>query len=149
MKKEYVLGFATSEGEKSYGEVVFIKKTKPEWQAGLKNGVGGKIEEGETSIQAMVREFEEETSVKTESSQWKSYCTLENSQFIIYVFMGLISDEQMDAVKTTTDEEVSKHTYYYVMGHIEEFIDNIPWILHMIFDNALLRGNIQVIYPEF
>ncbi len=41
--------------------VVLINKKRPEWQAGLQNGIGGKVLEGEIYLQAMIREFKEET----------------------------------------------------------------------------------------
>ena len=37
----YTVGFVFSEGFKS---VLLIRKTKPDWQAGLMNGVGGEAE---------------------------------------------------------------------------------------------------------
>ena len=48
----YVLGFAFN---KNFREVLLILKNKPQWQKGLYNGIGGKIEEGELPIEAMVR----------------------------------------------------------------------------------------------
>ncbi len=65
--KEYVLGFAFSKDKK---EIILIEKQKPDWQKGKLNGVGGKVEIGEVPYSAMVREFEEETSVKTEAKDW-------------------------------------------------------------------------------
>lgn len=44
-------------------DVLLLRKAKPEWQAGLLNGVGGKLEEGETVFQCARREFTEETTV--------------------------------------------------------------------------------------
>ena len=42
----YVLGFLFRDNCTS---VVLIRKDKPRWQAGLLNGVGGKINDGETN----------------------------------------------------------------------------------------------------
>lgn len=42
---------------------MFIKKTRPNWQAGKINIPGGKIEEGETPEQAAYRELKEESGV--------------------------------------------------------------------------------------
>lgn len=55
---EYVLGIMFSEDEK---KVLTIWKNRPSWQLNKLNGVGGKLEDGETPIQAMNREFSEET----------------------------------------------------------------------------------------
>jgi 8-oxo-dGTP diphosphatase len=68
---EYVLGFAFDSNE----EVVLIRKNKPDWQRGLLNGVGGKIEENESSYAAMVREFHEETGVRLHG--WDNFARME------------------------------------------------------------------------
>ena len=41
MTIKYVVGFAFN---KEKTKVLLIKKTKPDWQAGQLNGIGGKIE---------------------------------------------------------------------------------------------------------
>ena len=51
--KKYVTGFLFSQDS---SHVVLIKKINPAWQRGLFNGVGGKVEVNESSIDAMVRD---------------------------------------------------------------------------------------------
>lgn len=58
--KLYTVGFAFTEDAK---HVVLIRKSKPVWQAGLLNGIGGHVEHGESSHAAQVREFAEETGL--------------------------------------------------------------------------------------
>jgi len=58
---EYVVGFAIDEHQR----VLLIRKKRPDYQAGKLNGVGGKIEWGETPTGAMRREFLEETTIQT------------------------------------------------------------------------------------
>ena len=55
----YVLGFAVTPDRK----ILLVEKLRPKWQAGRLNGIGGKIEEGETSIAAMRREASEEAGL--------------------------------------------------------------------------------------
>lgn len=143
--QKYVLGFMTD----GNGNIAFIIKNKPEWQKGFKNGIGGKIEEGETSLEAMIREFQEETSVLTTKGEWANYAKMTNSKFEIDVFLGIIDEERFDQIMTNTDEVVVKHSINYTLDFPEEFIDNIPWLLMMIMDQAALRGPIVVQYPEF
>lgn len=59
-------------------QVALVTKNKPDWQRGLLNCVGGKIEteRGETPLQAMVREFEEETKLMTMEFDWFPKITL-------------------------------------------------------------------------
>lgn len=56
--------------------VALIRKARPEWCAGRYNGVGGKVEAGETPLAAMVREFREETGIATAESDWTHCVTL-------------------------------------------------------------------------
>ena len=52
--QEYVLAFIFDE---NLEKVLLIQKQRPKWQAGLDNGIGGKIEEKETAINAIKREI--------------------------------------------------------------------------------------------
>jgi 8-oxo-dGTP diphosphatase len=61
MIKKYVLGFIF---DTSRTKVLLIKKTKPDWQKGKFNGIGGKIEQNETPSDAMTRECFEEADLK-------------------------------------------------------------------------------------
>jgi 8-oxo-dGTP diphosphatase len=67
----YVLGFAFSP---DFNQVLLICKNKPHWQAGKHNGLGGRIEDGESSEHAMYREFYEEAGV--EIFDWVKFCNL-------------------------------------------------------------------------
>jgi len=105
----YVLGFLFDTDE---NRVVLIRKTKPSWQAGKLNGVGGKIEGDEHPKQAMQREFREETGVDIPERSTFHFATLQDNQpvrysnkWIVYCF-SCMSTDSVEAVKTTTEEEV-------------------------------------------
>jgi len=68
---KYCLGFMFNEKET---DVLLIEKAKPDWQKGKFNGIGGKIEDGESSLQAMRREFKEECGI--EQSIWRYVATM-------------------------------------------------------------------------
>lgn len=59
----YVVGIAV-DPDRTHG--LFVLKNRPTWQAGFFNGVGGKIEVDESPAEAMVREFFEETKIRTD-----------------------------------------------------------------------------------
>jgi 8-oxo-dGTP pyrophosphatase MutT (NUDIX family) len=69
----YVAGFMFDVANK---QVALIRKTKPAWQAGKLNGIGGKIEDGESPEAAMVREFLEETGCNTDRDDWSHFASL-------------------------------------------------------------------------
>src|SRR5574339_145798 len=71
----YVVGFMFDENEE---HVLLIRKTHPDWQAGKLNGIGGRIEDGESAREAMQREFKEEVGVDHED--WKHYCVLSDAR---------------------------------------------------------------------
>ena len=68
---QYVLGFAFNETKE---KVALIKKLKPDWQKGKFNGVGGKLEPEELPMEAMVREFKEETGYSSTEGDWNFFC---------------------------------------------------------------------------
>lgn len=90
---EYVCGFLFNP---PLSHVALIKKAKPDWQAGLLNGVGGKIEENETALYAMAREFTEETGVPMEEHEglW--------TKFLIYEVRDPIDDQKTAVVSFYT-----------------------------------------------
>lgn len=53
--------------------VLLIEKKRPSWMAGKLNGIGGKVEPGETPIAAMCREYYEETGILTTESDWSLF----------------------------------------------------------------------------
>ncbi len=52
-------------------EVLMLNARAKDGMPGKWNGLGGKLDPGETPLQAAVREFEEEASCRTDESQWK------------------------------------------------------------------------------
>lgn len=95
---DYVLGFLFNR----YGQVLLIKKERPDWQRGKMNGIGGKIEPGETPYDAMCREFREEAGIDVMGWDLRGYCTGEN--FVVHVFRA--DFEGGSEPRTVTDEEV-------------------------------------------
>lgn len=57
-KERFVVGFVFS---KNPERILLVLKNRPAWQSGKFNGIGGKIENFETPLEAMNREFVEET----------------------------------------------------------------------------------------
>jgi len=97
---KYVLGFLFSP---DYKQVVLINKTKPVWQAGRWNGVGGKIESGETPSAAMSREFEEETGLLL--YDWSEFGSIVGPTWRVNLFAT--QSEFIGEVSTLTEEEVA------------------------------------------
>ena len=115
---EYVAGFLFSEDRE---RVVLIKKNKPAWQKGCLNGVGGKIEPGETNKQAMRREFLEETGL--DISTWREVIDLSSPAGWVVHFFTAYGD--VDQAKTMTEEEV-------VVASVKSLPENVLYNLHWL-----------------
>lgn len=136
----YVTGFLFSEDLK---HVVLLEKLTPSWQKGLFNGVGGKIEAGESSVQAMVRECKEETGVLITENNWTCYAHLTNpDHFELDVYFA-ISDLALEA-RTMEKEKV--HTLK-VSDIPNNIIPNLQWLIPMALDKNL-NFNIPVVFIE-
>lgn len=105
----YVVGFAFSFNKK---ELVLIHKERPDFQKNKLNGVGGKRKEDpakqrefiETSKEAMVREFEEETGVKI--NDFELYATCIDLQKGITLDCYRFFTDRIYQTKTMTDERI-------------------------------------------
>lgn len=67
----YVCGFRF---DLKMNGILLQEKAQPDWQRGKLNGIGGKIEIGETSLEAMQREYSEETNSVVK--EWIPFVTL-------------------------------------------------------------------------
>ncbi len=131
---QFVTGFLFNS---ALNQVVLIKKNKPKWMAGKLNGVGGKIEEGESPIEAMQREFLEEAGATV--IFWNPFAVLtnKNNDHTIHYFVSVSSQLMLtDVVETMTPEEIvirdvrgctqdSRNSY---SGFV---MDNMAWLMTM------------------
>lgn len=119
-KPNYVVGFKFD----SQDRVALIKKNRPKYQAGLLNGIGGKIEKGESSLEAMLREFEEEAGSYV--TGWKQFADIKiEDGSHIYCF-AVRSDKPVHSV---TDEDVLVYDYRVVPDN--KTMANLPWLVNM------------------
>jgi 8-oxo-dGTP diphosphatase len=141
--KKYVLGFAFTE---DLYHVLLIKKNKPDWQKGLLNGIGGKIEDFDISpIDAMVREFKEETGVYTTPDDWNKVLEMkEDGVFSIMVYS--MFDDVIRNAKTMEDEVISLEEVHDVIYGQINTISNLRWLIPFCFDRDIESVNFTVDY---
>ncbi len=143
--KKYTLGIAVTEDS-----LVLVKKNRPEWQAGKYNFVGGKVEEGESPIKCVVREFFEETGVKIPANSWRSIGSLYRPRDF-QVYMYVTAHKNVELVKTMTDEEIVLVTQrkFFDEYFREELISNLPTIFQFVMSDDFLdqRAKLIIKYP--
>lgn len=127
-------------------KVVLVQKSKPEWQRGKLNGVGGKVEDGEGIFQAMEREFREETRWPIPSIKWNHFASMEftesgNNHYVVHCFYA-----NMDIQSTVVglpDEPVG----WYRCDQLPfNTINNLRWLIPLARDErmhfpVLLKGS--------
>lgn len=88
-------------------DVALIRKNRPEWQSGLLNAIGGKVEPGEEPLDAMRREFDEETGVAQDG--WEHFATVHDHTGAVTFYRHFDTTGALGRVRTTTDERVEVH----------------------------------------
>lgn len=123
--QSYVCGFMFS---LDLRRVALIRKNRPEWQKGKLNGIGGKIEPGESAYDAMAREFLEETGVD-ERYTWNNVITLDLARGgSIYIFA--CASAKIDHLSSVTDELVM--VYDVKDLQLLGTMPNVQWIVPML-----------------
>lgn len=117
-------------------EILLLNRNKPSWM-GCWNGVGGKIEQGETPVEAAIRETYEETGIKI---------NLKND----YYRVAWVVKDDMSSLggMYVFIEEVDKKIRTPKRS-VEGILDykKIDWILNPL--NSGISKNIPVFLPTF
>ncbi|MBY2989336.1 NUDIX domain-containing protein [Rhizobium leguminosarum] len=127
MTIKYVAGFLFSSDRR---RVALIEKLRPDWQRGQLNGIGGKIEAGEDLIDAMVREFFEETGVSTSPDDWKPFVKMERYSVYQSTFYRAFSD----SIDNVMSQEAEKVGIYEVCNLPPNVIFNLRWLIPLALD---------------
>lgn len=128
--KRYVTGFMFSLDRKC---VSLIKKNNPEWQRGRFNGVGGKIEAGESPALAMSREFKEETAVVTSPDDWTFFLTLTDQKSYEVNMLFCFSDKVFSVVSA----ELEEVKIFKVDELPKNIISNLSWLIPLALDKSV------------
>lgn len=124
---DYVVGFQFNR----YGDrVALIRKGRPEWQSGLWNGIGGKVDPGETPEAAMLREFKEETGVPQDHIEWEPFARLDTWTKNRVFFYSSFTD-QVELIRSVTDEPVDIFGLAFATTMTDRLVPNVPWLVSM------------------
>lgn len=116
---DYVCGFMMNETE-----VILIHKTHPPEQAGSWNGIGGRIRKGEAPIDAMQREWAEETGDPVKH-KWIEFARIKFKHCVVYFFTAF--EHNMPALMQMTDEEVDVFPIGELNNH--DLVEHVDWLV--------------------
>lgn len=129
--KRFVVGFVFSPDLRT---VILLRKTRPEWQAGKLNGMGGRVELGETYLQAMHREGQEESGMDW---PWEHFATMrcrhERHAGNEIAFFRAVSHEGRRLVGRVNDvgEKFGGWDVDVITQGMAATIPNLQWLLPM------------------
>lgn len=157
-RQRYVCGFAFHDEVGTVRpRVVLVRKVKPDWQAGKLNGVGGKIEPGETPEAAMAREFKEETGVSMPVEVWSVFARMVFPKAEV-IFLRAFNDYARNAqTQTVWSAEIGAYITEVIEHRLVRGIDEIPdgrimpncrWAIPMAFHRESERAVVTVEYSN-
>lgn len=122
--KHYVVGFLYQPIDGKW-HVALVKKNKPIWQKGLWNGIGGKIEEGESPENAIVREFKEETGINSTRHFWRLKAILACPGGTVFFFAA-----RSECRKLPSENDNGEHLAWREVENLpKNIITNLKWFV--------------------
>jgi 8-oxo-dGTP pyrophosphatase MutT (NUDIX family) len=141
-KKQYVVGFLF---DPAFERLWLIEKKRPAWQAGLWNGIGGKVEPGESIFDAMAREAREEIDIGDETP-WTHYVSLQYVEAEIHFFWanGILG---FSTARAVTDEEIAQRRVADWLYPDPEGRDRLILNLRFLIPMAVHSGRHETMVP--
>ncbi len=137
----YVLAFLFTPDARG---VVLVRKTRPAWQAGRINALGGKLHPGESAAAAASREVEEEAGVHVPPDAWREVAVWRDPVYRMHVLAALHA--AAGRARTAEDQEVFLAD---VRDLPSETIENLRWLIPLALDrDVALPVELRSANPE-
>lgn len=120
--QEYTVSFVF---DAAHDHVLLIRKNRPPWQAGLLNGVGGHLEDGETPVQCVLRELHEESGLDIPAKAWVYVGEMHADSWLVHVFTAVFDGDPALA-QSLTDERVR---WVALDALPDDMISNLQWLI--------------------
>lgn len=138
-RTNYSMGFAFSP---AMYEVALVQKLRPAELRGRWTGIGGHIENGESAVQCMVREFEEEAGLVSVENQWLYYGQANiGSHSRIYLFYS--TTLPIHKCNTTTDEMVEVYRTSDVEMMDMALVDHTKWFIRLALAREMWKSSLS------
>lgn len=114
--------------------VLLIRKNRPEWQNGMLNGIGGRVNLAEAPCRAMTRELHEETGLVIHYTNWRLLAELDTGDGSVYYYAAHIPSQIMNMSRSLTDERVSR-LFLSELAHFS-LVPDLRWLIPFALDDS-------------
>ena len=128
--KRYVLALLFTPDRR---HVALMRRTRPAWQAGRVNALGGKMSEGEAPAAAARREAREESGADVPEEAWEELLVWDDPAYRMHALRAF--HPAAEGVRTMEDQEVFLAP---VDGLPAEIIGNLRWLVPLALDRDVL-----------
>jgi 8-oxo-dGTP diphosphatase len=111
-------------------EIVLMEKTRPAWQQGRVNALGGKLRAGESAEDAARREVREEAGVDV--AVWDPVLVWHDAQYTMHVVRAF--DDAALRAHTAEDQRVFRAPVDELPANV---IDNLRWLVPLALDREV------------
>lgn len=138
--------------------VLLVEKTRPDWQTGLLNGVGGGVEASETPYDCMLREFHEETRIDSVARKidWSLFAiesSFGENKYMVYFYRAFLPPGEQESrsicisVPSTNDsgESLVWVDVRDLLTPMHRVVGNLNWLVPMAMDWRSMVAKIDVI----
>lgn len=129
---------------------LLVRKTKPQWQAGLWNGPGGEANFGESSAHAATRELQEETRLDVSPSAWRHVATLDGPTFVIKLMTHTLRPGRIH-LTPPDPKDCGTHGYgpefyrWYASDQLPpDIVPDLRWLVPLAFDERFFPAAFTV-----
>jgi 8-oxo-dGTP diphosphatase len=129
---QMVVGLAFDPAYKNVA--LILKQGGPPCVRGNWNGIGGKIDPGETPVQAMAREFHEETGVALSEDYWRQFAVLHADNYDLFFFVA--DSDSVTCCRTMEQERVQLFPVEEAI-RIINLMHNIRWMIPFLCDREI------------
>jgi len=116
-------------------EVALILKRRPVWQFGKLNGIGGHVEQTESPLKAMVREFKEETGSDTQYVDWHCYAVITFPATKLFCYASRCGGAFGLCSTGSERIEITKVRSVYPLR--EDLVAHVPWLVSCAIGNLI------------
>jgi 8-oxo-dGTP pyrophosphatase MutT (NUDIX family) len=113
-------------------QVLLVRKKHPLWQAGLMNAVGGEIEEGESPMVCMVREFREEANLH--STMWDFFASEHGPGYEVYFYRLFIPSDDHSYTAPAKNDKGEELEWCTAIDIKYPVVGNLHWLIPLALD---------------